>query len=83
MEMLTVAVRLPHHVFAHQGPCPLAIPHFTVVSRRSPKNRTPTHTPQAHLRECRERSPVSGDLFAFWADPSIAARFPFSSRGVA
>src|SRR6185436_6546566 len=26
-----------------------------------------------------ERSPVLGDLFAFWAAPSIAARFPFSS----
>ena len=33
----------------------------------------------ATITTCSERSPVSGDLFAFWAAPSIAARFPFSS----
>lgn len=31
------------------------------------------------ITACSERSPVSGDLFAFVAAPSIAARFPFSS----
>ena len=31
----------------------------------------------ATISTCSERSPVSGDLFAFWAAPSIAAaRFP-------
>jgi acetyl esterase/lipase len=33
----------------------------------------------ATITTCSERSPVSGDLFAFWAAPSIAARFPFNS----
>jgi hypothetical protein len=33
----------------------------------------------ATITTCSERSPVSGDLFAFVAAPSIAARFPFSS----
>ena len=33
----------------------------------------------ATISTCSERSPVSGDLFAFVAALSIAARFPFSS----
>jgi len=36
------------------------------------------HAP-ATITTCSERSPVSGDLFAFWTAPNIAARFPFSS----
>jgi hypothetical protein len=54
---------------------PKATRHQPVRNARS-KGSNPA---PATITTCSERSPVSGDLFAFWAAPSIAARFPFSS----
>ena len=44
-----------------------------------PQLQVPLVARPATITTCSERSPVSGDLFAFVAALSIAARFPFSS----
>src|SRR5205809_5447176 len=60
------------------GLCVVQLPQVGSLERPHNPMVAGSNPAPATITTCSERSPVSGDLFAFWAAPSIAARFPFN-----